>query len=118
MHRSWFFDFLHGLDEDPIYGGWAQEPAEIGNKTWLGGGRVVVNKKCWYAHLHKGKRFPRNFHMDVVRGHNYAAWFWMNNLWEKRIHDIDWLVDKFWPIPSWPEDWRGRDYSKNVYKWL
>lgn len=120
MSRGWFFDFLHGLDEDPIYAGWAQEPAEIGNKTWLGGGEVKINKKCWYAHLHKGKRFGRMYNMDhegVIRGHNYAAYFWMNNLWKDRIHDIDWLIDKFSPVPTWPDDWRDRNYMGGVYKW-
>src|SRR4030043_492528 len=30
------------------------ESEEMANKTWLSGGKVMVNKKTWYAHLHKG----------------------------------------------------------------
>lgn len=107
MHKKWFTDFLGGMSEDPIYAGWAQEPTEIGNKTWLGGGRVVVNKKTWYAHLHKGKAYPRSYDTNekqIIEGHNYAAKYWMNNMWENRIHNISWLVEKFWPVPTWPED--------------
>ena len=106
-HRKWFVDFCEGLDENPIYAGWAQEPTEIGCKTWLGGGRVVCNKKTWYAHLHKGKQWGRGYKMDeagVIAGHAYAARYWMNNSWPKQIHDISWLIEKFMPVPTWPED--------------
>ena len=40
----------------------------------------------------------------IIAGHNYAAWYWMNNQWEERKHDIAWLVEKFMPVPTWPED--------------
>jgi glycosyltransferase involved in cell wall biosynthesis len=107
MKRSWFTDFLGGMSEDPIYAGWAQEPTEIGCKTWLGGGEVKVNKKVWYAHLHKGQAYKRTYTPDergIIAGHNYSAEYWMNNRWDKRIHDMAWLVDKFMPVPTWPTD--------------
>lgn len=107
MNRKWFTDFLGGMDEDPIYAGWAQEPTEIGNKTWLGGGALKINKKVWYAHLHKGRRYPRTYVPDeagIIRGHNHSAWYWMTNQWKDRIHDMNWLVEKFMPVPTWPED--------------
>lgn len=106
MKKTWFTDFLKGMDEEQ-YGIFAQEPQEIGNKTWLGGGEVKVNKKTWYAHLHKGKRYGRMYRIsqhEIIKGHNHSARFWMNNEWTERIHDIDWLVEKFWPVPTWPED--------------
>lgn len=107
MHKKWFTDFLEGMDENPIYAGWAQEPTEIGCKTWLGGGAVKVNKKVFYCHLHKGKRYPRTYYVDdkaIVEGHRYAANYWMQNRWPKQIHNIDWLIEKFMPVPTWPED--------------
>lgn len=109
MPRDYFWNHLGGLSEEG-YGTFSQEFQEIGNKIWLGGGRVVVNKKCWYAHLHKGKRYGRgysaNMH-EIVGGHNYSSWFWMTNQpFKGRIHNIEWLIDKFWPVPTWPEDWR------------
>ena len=39
-----------------------------------------------------------------VEGHNYGARYWMNNSWHKQIHDINWLIEKFMPVPTWPED--------------
>jgi glycosyltransferase involved in cell wall biosynthesis len=106
MYRTHFWDFLGGMSEEG-YGDFCQEPQEIGNKTWLGGGKVMVNKKTWYAHLHKGKKYGRGYHQSkdaITRGHTYAGEYWINNKWDKRIHDIEWLVEKFWPVPTWPED--------------
>lgn len=91
------------------YGMFAQEPQEIGNKVWLGGGRIVVNKRTWYAHLHKGKRYGRGYHIspkEIAKGHEYSAKYWMNNLWPERVHDLEWLINRFWPVPDWPENWK------------
>ena len=108
--RRHFWDFLGGLSEEG-YGSFTQEPQEIGMKTWLGGGRVIVNKKTTYLHLHKGSKHGRGYSLnrkEVKDGHFYSAKFWMNNLWANRKHNIEWLVDHFWPIPGWPDDWRDR----------
>lgn len=106
MAKTWFDNFLHGVSEEG-YGIFAQEPQEIGNKTWLGGGEVKVNKKTWYAHLHKGKRYGRMYNIsqrEIVAGHGYSATYWMSNSWPERIHDLAWLIEKFWPMPTWPAD--------------
>jgi hypothetical protein len=29
----------------------------------------------------------------------------MNNKWSERSRDIDWLIDRFSPIPGWPDNW-------------
>jgi glycosyltransferase involved in cell wall biosynthesis len=112
------WDWIGGMDEHG-YGTFSQEPQEIGNKTWLGGGFIKVNKKCHYLHLHKGKQYGRMYHQDkseVVAGHNYSAWFWMTDQpFNGRVHNIDWLVEKFWPVPTWPENWRESYANQPVY---
>lgn len=109
VHKSYFWDRLGGLDNTPgHYGTFAQEPQEIGMKYWLGGGKVMVNKKTWLAHLHKGKRFGRMYGMDmgeVRKGHMWSAWYWATNQWKERVHDFEWLIKRFWPIPGWPDNW-------------
>ena len=108
MTKNHFENFLHGLNEND-YGNIAQEAQEISNKTWLGGGALKVNKKTWYAHLHKGRHYGRMYHLDdkiEIQAHNLAAEYWMNNRWEERIHNIDWLVEKFWPVPTWEPNWK------------
>jgi len=107
MHRRQW-ERLGGMSEEG-YGSFIQEPQEIGLKTWLGGGRLIVNKKTWYAHLHKGRRFGRGYFMnkrECNTGGEYSTDLWMFNRWEGRRYDIEWLIDKFWPVPSWPENWK------------
>jgi hypothetical protein len=108
MHKTHFDNFLHGLSEEG-YGIFVQEAQEIGNKTWLGGGSLKINKKTWYAHLHKGKRYGRMYRLsrsELIPHINWSASYWMSNEWEGRIHDIDWLIDKFSPVPTWPSNWK------------
>ncbi len=100
------FMWMGGLSEEG-YGRFVQEFQEIGNKTWLGGGRVIVNKKTWYAHLHKGKTYTRGYFLsknEMIRGAVYSADYWFNDRWPERQRDIAWLIEKFNP-PTWPADW-------------
>lgn len=97
------------------YGTFIGEPQEIGLKTWLCGGKVMVNKNTYYAHLWKGKpyrtAFMEKFGVSYTRvgsrelkeGNAFSADYWINNKWKERKHDLSWLVERFWPVPSWPE---------------
>lgn len=93
-------------DRIETYSTFAQEPQEIGLKYWLKGGANKVNKKTYYAHLHKGKTYGRMYTEDyhTVASHNWSARHWMTNEEPNLIHPISWLVEKFWPVPTWPED--------------
>ncbi len=101
MERVGFMD-----DRRETYSTFAQEPQEIGLKYALGGGEVKINKKTWYAHLHKGRRYGRMYKQDThtVDSHNWSADHWMGNKEPGMIHDIAWLVEKYWKVPGWPED--------------
>jgi glycosyltransferase involved in cell wall biosynthesis len=93
------------------YGDFIQEFQEVGGKTWLGGGAVKVNKRTWYAHLHKGRTYGRGYFVrrgSWQSGALYSADLWINNRWEDRIHDFEWLIEKFSPVPTWPGDWKER----------
>lgn len=107
MTRNHFMNTLGMLSEE-MYGQFAQESQEIGFKTWLGGGKLIVNRKTWYAHLHKGNHYGRfyKFPGGTVEASNMSAYYWMQNQWKERKYDIKWLIDRFWPVPSWPENWQ------------
>jgi glycosyltransferase involved in cell wall biosynthesis len=103
--RKWW-DRMLGPMEVHNYGQFVQEFQELGNKTWLGGGEVKVNKKTFYAHWHKGQAgrgyaVSKNEHRA---GHDFCNRWWMLDLWPERLHDLRWLIEKFWPVPTWPED--------------
>lgn len=105
-----------GLLQEEGYGTFIGEPQEIGLKTWLGGGKLMTNKKTFYAHLWKGKPYRAAFReqmgFDYTRvgaselrnGNAYSVDYWINNKWPDRKHDLAWLVDRFWPVPSWPKE--------------
>lgn len=94
------------------YSSFGAEQIEIGLKYWLGGGRVKVVKTAWYAHFSKRRRhyaqrlFSREYKQsyDAIRGHNWATQHWMNNKEPGMKHTFSWLIEKFWPLPGWPED--------------
>jgi len=102
-----FRNRIHGLDEER-FGTFPGEPLEIALKTWLSGGRVIINKNTWYAHLHP-RPWRREYQLgtlDAHEGYAVIAHYWTQNKWEDRIHDFDWLIEKFWHVPHWPENWR------------
>lgn len=107
MTKDWFRET--GLMQIDGFTGWGQEGEEISFKTWLSGGKVMTNKNTWYAHLHKGPKYGRMYWMskDSMRKCNkYSYDFFVNNRWNKRIYDFEWLIQKFWPLPNWPLDWK------------
>jgi glycosyltransferase involved in cell wall biosynthesis len=89
------WEMLGGLSEEG-YGTFTQEPVEIALKTWLGGGKVMVNKKTWYAHKHrKYRRTYSSLGEEVKKGNEYSRDYWLNNRWAQRKHDISWLMERF-----------------------
>ena len=89
------WDWLGGLHEEG-YGPFAQEAQEVCLKTWLGGGKVMVNKTTWYAHKHRNfGRAASASSSSIKAGNKYSMDFWLHNRWEKRVHDIEWLMERF-----------------------
>lgn len=131
----WFTLFPNGMDEEN-YGTFTQEAQEISNKAWLSGGRVVVNKKTFYAHYHKGKRGKgygfsneqyRRHEADKEKGRRYCIDYWLTT--KDYLHDFEWLITVFWPVPTWPNNWQEQieidaqkdwrhDPSKQPSEWL
>jgi len=111
MSRSYFFDFLGEMSEEG-YGQFSQEAQEIGFKTWLGGNRMVVNKKTWYAHLYKGKRYGRmynvpGFNKYTKEASEWSAEHWLNDREPGMKHKFEWFIDEKFPnMPSWPKNWK------------
>lgn len=109
VNRDFFLNKIGGFPtNDPM--GHAQEPPNIGLKYWLGpwDGKVMVNKKTWYAHFHQdGKDKGYHYTKDEERV-SYDIWatFWMSNKWGERKQNIDWFIDRFMPMPTWPENWK------------
>lgn len=102
MHRDLFFK-IECMD-DKNCGTFAKEAQELGNKVWLSGGRVIRNKKTWYAHLHKGKKYGRGYFIgrkEIQKSSEFIATYWIENKWQGQTKDFKWLIDHFAPVPGW-----------------
>ena len=107
MNKNYFDNFLHGLHEEG-YGQFAQEAQEISFKTWLGGGKVITNKKTYYCHLHKGSRYGRMYKMPggVVEADAWVARHWINNEESNMKYPFKWFIEEKFPgMPTWPASW-------------
>lgn len=100
--------------DSKTYGSLAQDQQELSLKYWLKGGQVMVNKNTWYAHVSKRwyhysqGLFSRKHKKDSVyiAGNTWGTWHWLNNQEPGQIHKFEWLIEKFWPVPEWPENWK------------
>lgn len=103
MHKD-YFDFLELMDLN-VWRTRRQEAQEIGLKAWFSGGRLVRNKNVWYSHWHKQHR---GFSVSKSEGDDCvvrsAKWIESGD-WSKKVRGLNSLVEFFWPVPSWPEDW-------------
>lgn len=102
------FDWLGGLDT-ATYGKRSYEARELCFKTWFGGGRVVRNNKTWFAHRSRQRGEGRGFQfskeqekeeaINKEKNRKYFLDYWMHH------PKFKWYVEKFMPMPDWPEDW-------------
>jgi len=106
IHRQRFFD-IDGMDEG--HGSWGQFGTEISCKSWLSGGRQLVNKKTWFSHMFRtnsgaGFGFPYKITGNQVReARKYSRRMWIENKWPKAKYELKWLIEKFAPVPTWDD---------------
>lgn len=103
MRRDRFFD-IGGLDES--HGSWGQFGVEIALKSALSGGRHVVNKRTWFAHLFRTKSgefgFPYPLSMQQVEhARSYSRDLWLRNAWPQQVRTLRSYVEQFAPVPDW-----------------
>ena len=103
MLRDRYLD-LGGLDE--AHGSWGQVGIETSCKAWLSGGRLVVNKRTWFAHMFRtqgaGFGFPYPLsHEQQEKARAHSRWLWLEGNWPKAIRPLSWLLEKFAPVPGW-----------------
>lgn len=97
---------LGGLDE--AHGSWGQMGTELGCKTWLSGGKMMVHHGTWFAHMFRtraeeGFGFPYPLSgRDVERARQYSQDLWLNDKWPGQVRPFRWLIEHFEP-PDWDE---------------
>lgn len=89
------------------FSSWGQQGVEVACKTWLSGGKVVINRKTWYAHMFRtqGGDFGFPYHnpqSKVVENREKSRQLFQKDNWPLAKHKFQWLLDKFDP-PDWVE---------------
>ena len=117
MRRDRFFE-LGGMDE--AHGSWGQFGTEVACKAWLSGGRHVVNKNTWFAHMFRtnnGFSFPYPLSgKQVGRARKHSKNLWLKNKWPQATRKLSWLIDKFEPIPDWHSESEVKKANKKASK--
>ncbi len=104
LERQRYWD-LNICDEN--HGGWGQQGTEVACKSWLSGGKLIVDKRTWFAHMFRtqggdfGFPYPLSG-KEVDKARNYSKKLWVGKSWDKAQYDLDWLIKKFNP-PGWTE---------------
>ena len=105
--RKWFDKM--GFMKLEGYTGWGQEGEEVCMETIKAGGRAVVNKNTWYAHLHKGQMHGRMYKWTTVEpSYAYSYNYWVHENKEFFVK----LIEDNLPIPNFNSDkWIDRLYN-------
>ena len=102
--REWN-DYIGLLDE--ALGSWGKVGIEVSLKTWLCGGRQIVNKEAWQAHWFRvgqgGFPYPMSGRqIGKARDFTWDNFFFKESgAFPNQVRPFKWLMDKFAPIPSW-----------------
>lgn len=88
------------------FGGWGQQGTEVACKTWLSGGRVIVNKKTWYGHMFRTQGGDFGFPYSpsgrtLSKARKLSIELFKEGKWDKATRPIQWLIDRFAPVPDW-----------------
>lgn len=93
---------------DPAFGSWGSQGIEVACKTWLSGGRCIVDQDTWYGHMFRTQGGDFGFpypisgrQVEYAKAHAKDLFF--NNKWDGQIYPLSWLVEKFWPVRGWTQ---------------
>lgn len=103
LTREKYFEL--DISSETDFHSWGQQGVEVACKTWLSGGRVMVNRNTWYAHMFRTQGgdfgFPYPLSGDLVHeNRERSRQLFEFNQWPGAKRPFSWLIDKFNP-PDW-----------------
>ena len=106
---------------DEEFGSWGAQGTEVACKTWLSGGRCIVNHSTWYAHLFRtqGGDFGFPYKQDnkqIQKARDFSQELFLDNKWPLQKYPLIWLVDRFGPVPNWNDGKDNGIYGK-IKEW-
>jgi hypothetical protein len=93
---------------DEKAGSWGHQGSEVALKTWLSGGKVIINKKTWYAHMFRtqGKDFSFPWaakESEFEKTRQYFRDIFLQDRWPKAKMPLKQLINRFGPVPDWED---------------
>jgi len=93
---------------DETLGSWGNQGIEVACKTWLSGGKVLVNHNTWYAHLFRTNNnlkfpWPVSGREQLKTKARVRKLIWSGKC-PKQKYPVSWLVKKFAPVPGWTDE--------------
>lgn len=95
--------------DDESFGSWGSQGILVACKTWLSGGKVMVNHKTWYAHMFRTKQangfgfpYPQSG-KQVDSAKKKARELFFEGQYKGK-YPLSWLVERFMPIPGWTQE--------------
>ena len=87
---------------------WGQQGVEVALKTWMSGGRVLVNHNTWYAHMFRTQGGDFSFPYpqpgsNVQKNRQLSRELFQHNKWKGVKIKFEDIIKKFNP-PSWNLD--------------
>lgn len=103
---------------DEAAGSWGHQGSEVALKTWLSGGRVIVNKKTWYAHMFRTQGGDFGFPWparegEIEKARQHFRDIFLEDNWPQAKRKLRWLTDKF-DAPDWRDDNKINDLNKGI----
>jgi glycosyltransferase involved in cell wall biosynthesis len=91
------------------FGSWGSQGIEVSFRVWASGGKVVINHKTWYAHMFRtqGGDFGFPYHLSgkqVDDAKKHARELIHRKDLPNQVHDLVWLLEKFWPVKGWTDE--------------
>lgn len=81
--------------------GWGDSGTEWALKTWLCGDRLLLHRGIEVGHVYR-ERFPYSIqHRPRVEVAREIRGAFYRNEYPLQVHPIEWLLGRFWPVPTW-----------------
>lgn len=99
--KYWEWDVCSETD----FNSWGQQGVEVACKTWLSGGRVLCNRRTWYAQMFRtqggdfGFPYP-NPESKIKENREKSRYLFQHDNWPKAKRKFQWILDHFNP-PDW-----------------
>lgn len=101
------------------FNSWGQQGVEVACKTWLSGGRVMVNRRTWYAHMFRTQggdfSFPYpNPETKIQENRELSRELFERDGWPGARRSFTWMIEHFNP-PEWKIQPAAKEKKGIVY---